>query len=177
MDERSRNLSLRAYHSDGQLRVDVWSSIADLTKQLADPTMQPDDRTAPARELGELLGLVAPIETYWAAPGPRRVGDTRRFRSSDDAVRHAGLDVTVYSSDGRRSAGHLARQGPPLLRWALYEAAVYAGQPSSPDHACFQRVKARLDGQLALLSMARKLARRCHHTLRNLDDQVLAAAA
>ena len=90
------------------------------------------------------------------------MGDTRRFRSSDDAVRHAGLDVTVYSSDGRRSAGHLARQGPPMLRWALYEAAVYAGRPSSPDHAYFQRVKAGLGGQLALLSMARKLARRCH---------------
>jgi len=105
------------------------------------------------------------------------MGDTRRFSSSDDAVRHAGLDVTVYSSDGRRSAGHLARQGPPMLRWALYEAAVYAGRPSSPDHAYFQQVKARLGGQLALLSMARKLARRCHHTLRNLDDQVLASAA
>jgi transposase len=105
------------------------------------------------------------------------MGDTRRFHSSADAVRHAGLDVTVYSSDGRRSAGHLARQGPPMLRWALYEAAVYAGRPSSPDHAYFQRVKSRLDGQLALLSMARKLARRCHHTLRNLGDQVLAPAA
>jgi transposase len=105
------------------------------------------------------------------------MGDTRRFSSSDDAVRHAGLDVTVYSSDGRRSAGHLARQGPPMLRWALYEAAVYAGRPSSPDHAYFQQVKARLGGQLALLSMARKLARRCHHTLRNLNDKVLAPAA
>jgi transposase len=105
------------------------------------------------------------------------MGDTRRFRSSDDAVRHTGLDVTVYSSDGRRSAGHLARQGPPLLRWALYEAAVYAGRPTSPDHAYFRQVKNRLGGQLALLSMARKLARRCHHTLRNLDDQVLAPAS
>ena len=105
------------------------------------------------------------------------MGDCRRFHSSDDAVRHAGLDVTVYSSDGRRTAGHLARQGPVVLRWALYEAAVYAGRPSSPDHAYFQQVKARLDGQLALLSMARKLARRCHHTLRGLGDQVLAPAA
>ena len=105
------------------------------------------------------------------------IGDARRFSSSDQLVRFAGLDVTVYSSDGRRSAGHLARQGPPMLRWALYEAAVYAGRPSSPDHAYFQQVKARLGGQLALLSMARKLARRCHHTLRNLDDQVLAPAA
>jgi hypothetical protein len=45
------------------------------------------------------------------------------------------------------------------------------------DNAYFQQVKARLGGQLALLSMARKLARRCHHTLRNLDDRVLAPAA
>ena len=105
------------------------------------------------------------------------MGDCRRFHSSDDAVRHAGLDVTVYSSDGRRTAGHLARQGPVVLRWALYEAAVYAGRPSSPDYPYFRQVKARLDGQLALLSVARKLARRCHHTLRGLGDQVLAPAA
>ena len=102
------------------------------------------------------------------------LGDCRRFTSSDDAVRHAGLDVTVYSSDGKRTRGHLAKQGPPLLRWALYEAAVYAGRPSSPDHAYFRSVKKRLDGQLALLSVARKLARRCYHTLRNLGDAAYA---
>lgn len=28
------------------------------------------------------------------------MGDTRRFSSSTQAVRHTGLDVTVYSSDG-----------------------------------------------------------------------------
>jgi hypothetical protein len=59
MDVRSRHSSLRAYHSVWQLRFDVWSSIAELTKQLADPTMPPDDRPASERELGELLGLVA----------------------------------------------------------------------------------------------------------------------
>src|SRR5437762_2162309 len=46
------------------------------------------------------------------------MGDTRRFSSSAQAVRHTGLDVTVYSSDGKRSPGHLSRQGPPVLRWA-----------------------------------------------------------
>jgi transposase len=105
------------------------------------------------------------------------MGDCRRFSSSDDAVRHAGLDVTVYSSDGKKTRGHLAKQGPPVLRWALYEAAVYAGRPSSPDHAYFSSVKNRLDGQLALLSMARKLARRCYHTLRNLGDAAFPAVA
>jgi len=43
---------------------------------------------------------------------------------SDGAVGHAGLDVTVWSSDGKRTRDHLARQGPPVLRWALYEVAM-----------------------------------------------------
>jgi transposase len=51
------------------------------------------------------------------------LGDCRRFSNSDQAVRFAGLDITVYSSDGKRSPGRLARQGSPELRWALFEAA------------------------------------------------------
>ncbi len=103
------------------------------------------------------------------------LGDCRRFTSSDDAVRHAGLDVTVWSSDGKRTRGHLAKQGPPALRWALYESAVYAARPSSPDYPYYLQLKSRLDGQLALLTVARKLARRCYHTLRNLEGAALTA--
>ena len=57
------------------------------------------------------------------------LGDTRRFQNSRDAVRYAGLDITVHQSDTRRSAGHLSRQGPPALRSALYEAAQAARRP------------------------------------------------
>lgn len=105
------------------------------------------------------------------------MGDTRRFSSSDDAVRHAGLDITVWSSDNKRSRGHLARQGPSALRWALYEAAVCATRPASPDHAYYLAVKARADGHLAVISVARKLARRVHHTLRAQGDQAWEPAA
>ena len=45
-----------------------------------------------------------------------------RFSSSRKAVRFAGLDVTVYSSDRKGPPGRLSRQGPPVLRWAVYEA-------------------------------------------------------
>ena len=54
-------------------------------------------------------------------------GDTRRFSSSRQAVRFAGIDVTVSESDAHRQRGHLSRQGSPNLRWALYEAAGQAG--------------------------------------------------
>ena len=45
-----------------------------------------------------------------------------RFSSARKAVRFAGLDVTVSSSDRKGPPGRLSRQGPPVLRWAVYEA-------------------------------------------------------
>jgi transposase len=114
--------------------------------------------------IGPLLSVV-----IWA-----EMGDARRFRHSRDAVRHAGLDITVYSSDTKRAAGRLSRQGVPLLRWALFEAARCAARAASPDHAYYRQVADRIDGQRAALSVARKLARRCYHRLRDLGDQALA---
>ena len=67
------------------------------------------------------------------------IGDARRFRRSDQLVRFAGLDITVYSSDGKRSPGHLSRQGSPELRWAAFEAARCAARPGSPDYAYYHR--------------------------------------
>jgi transposase len=105
------------------------------------------------------------------------LGDTRRFARSDDAVRHAGLDITVWQSDQRRAPGHLSRQGPELLRWALYEAAQCAARPRSPDHAYYLQARARLGHQRACLAVARKLLRRAHHILRELGDAALAPSS
>src|SRR6266545_640839 len=65
---------------------------------------------------------------------------------------------------------------PWRLALGLFEAAVCAARPASPDHAYYLQVKARLGHQRAVLSVARKLTRWCHHTLRALGDQALAPA-
>lgn len=102
------------------------------------------------------------------------MGDTRRFRRSRQAVRHAGLDITVYASDAKRAPGHLSRQGPELLRWALFEAAMSATKTRSPDHGLYLTLKAREGHGRACLSVARLLAKRIHHTLRELGDLAFA---
>jgi transposase len=99
------------------------------------------------------------------------LGDCRRFCNSGQAVRFTGMDVTVYSSDGRRSPGHLARQGSSELRWALFEAAKAGARKSSPDHEYYASLQDRLGGKHPALALARKLARRCYHTLRELGDE------
>jgi transposase len=103
------------------------------------------------------------------------LGDVRRFRNGDAVVRYTGLDVTVYSSDGKRSPGHLARQGPPALRWALFEAAMAnASRATAPDYDYYHQVKDRVGGKRPGLSVARKLARRIRFTLAELGDEALA---
>jgi len=104
------------------------------------------------------------------------LGDCRRFSSSRYAVRYGGLDITVHASDRRRAPGHLSRQGPPVLRWALYEAAQAATRPSSPDHAYYRQAAQRLGHNRACLAIARNLLKRSYHTLKELGDQALAPA-
>jgi transposase len=104
------------------------------------------------------------------------LGDARRFSSSREAVRYAGLDITVHQSDARRAPGRLSRQGPSALRWALFEAAQCARRPGSPDHDYYLQTAVRLGGNRACLAVARKLLKRSYHTLRELGEQALTPA-
>jgi transposase len=69
--------------------------------------------------------FAAPALTCWLA-------GAGRFSSSRQAVRFAGLDVTVWSSDRKGPPGKLSRQGPPVLRWAAYEAGKTHARSSAP---------------------------------------------
>jgi transposase len=104
------------------------------------------------------------------------LGDARRFSSSREAVRYAGMDITVHQSDQRRSPGHLSRQGPPALRWALFEAAQSAARAGSPDRDYYRQAAERLGANRACLSVARKLLKRSYHTLRELGEEALQPA-
>ena len=60
-----------------------------------------------------------------------------------------------------------------VLRWALYEAAHAARRPGSPDRDYYLQAAEQLGGNRACLALARKLLKRCYHTLRELGDQAL----
>lgn len=122
-----------------------------------------------ARELYGVGPFAALALTCW-------LGGAGRFSSSRKAVRFAGLDITVHSSDGKGPPGRLSRQGPPVLRWALYEAGKTHARASAPDHAYYAQVKDRKNGKRAALSEARKIIRRACHILNDLGDDAFAAA-
>ena len=130
-----------------------------------------------ARRQPSCRALIATHHGIGAITAPTilaELGDARRFGGGEQVVRATGLDITVHASDDKGSPGHLSRQGPEVLRWALFEAAKAAARPSSPDYAYYQQVKARQGGNRATLAVARKLARRVRHTLLALGDAAMA---
>ena len=126
-----------------------------------------------ARVLAERLYGVGPVTalamTCW-------LGGAGRFSSSRKAVRFAGLDITVWSSDRKGPPGRLSRQGPAVLRWAVYEAGKTHARASAPDHDYYAAVKDRKGGKRAALSEARKILRQACHILAELGDDALTAA-
>ena len=114
--------------------------------------------------MGELTSLITLTE----------LGDVSRMHASRQAVRAAGIDIGVHRSDRTSRVGKLTRQGSGDLRWALFEAGQAAYRPTSPDRKDYEALKARgLSHTRASLTIARKLARRSYHVLRELGPAAL----
>jgi transposase len=156
----------------GQAQVAVALQVTAVLEDLRRRLVAAARHLKGARELQARLYGVGPVTalalTCW-------LGGEGRFSSSRKAVRFAGLDVTVYSSAGKRSPGHLSRQGPAVLRWCAYEAGKAHARAGAPDHAYYAQVRERTDGKRAALSEARKIVRQAVHVLAGLGDGALAA--
>jgi hypothetical protein len=127
--------------------------------------------------LGGSAGYVYPavVTSSWSSSA-RSITSRSLCQPSRKAVRFAGLDITVYSSHGKRTPGRLSRQGPPVPRWALYEAGKTHAWAGGPDHRYYAQVKDRKNGKRAALSEARKILRQGCHILTELGDDALTAA-
>jgi transposase len=169
-----RSLAAGQLSPAGQLQVTVALDMAQILEGHLDVLRRrliaAARQLAGARELQARLYGVGPVTalalTCW-------LGGADRFSSSRKAVRFTGLDVTVYSSAGKRSPGHLSRQGPAVLRWCVYEAGKTHARAGASDHAYYAAVKDRIDGKRAALSEARKIIRQAVHILAELGGDAL----
>ena len=139
-----REVSAACLSPAGQLQVatalEVLEALEARMSELRHQLLQEARHLTGAKVLAERLYGVGPFAalamTCWLA-------GKDRFSSSRQAVRFAGLDVTVWSSDRKGPPGRLSRQGPPVLRWALYKAGKTHARAPAPDHAYYAAVKDR----------------------------------
>lgn len=147
----------------------LLGSIDDLSRRL-EPLDQELRRRAKQdlrlRALQRIFGVGPIVACHLLA----EIGDAHRFRRARQVVRLAGIDPTVRESGDTKRRGRLSKAGPPLLRFALVEAAKHARRPTSPDHDRWQRLANRRGPAVADLTIARAIAVRAYQILRDLPQ-------
>jgi hypothetical protein len=64
----------------------------------------------PDRELGELLSLVAPVESYWAVPWPQHLGELRALVAAGDFELASRIAEPIAAEHGYVTGTACARE-------------------------------------------------------------------
>jgi transposase len=141
----------------GQLRA-AWEAVEGQVKEVG-RRLKAFAAEAPPRE-AEARAVLA------SAPGVGPVtadvvlselGDVRRFRSGKAVTAYAGLAPRVRQSAGKGKDLGITKEGSPLLRWALVEAAWRAVRHSAAWRRVYEGIKKRARGKKAIVAVARRL--------------------
>ena len=84
-----------------------------------------------------------------------------RFKKARQYAAFTGLVPRVRSSAGKARTGHITRCGPPLLRWALGQAAMIglSCRQQTEISRMYRRKRKQKPGRVAVSAAAHKLAR------------------
>ena len=122
---------------------------AAAAQAVADPVVR---RLMTAPGVGPIVGL-----TYRAV-----VDDVTRFRDASSSTAFLGLVPREDSSGARRRKGGITKRGPTALRVLLIQAAWVIWrqrQGRAALHAWVERLAARRGRRIAVVALARRLAR------------------
>jgi transposase len=114
---------------------------------------------APAREAEDRARLatipgVGPVTVDVVVS---ELGDVGRFRSTKAVCSYAGLVPAVRQSGGKGKDLGITKAGPPLLRWALVEAAWRLIRQSAAWRRAYDSIRKRSGGKRAIVAVARRL--------------------
>ena len=98
------------------------------------------------------------------------IGPITRFRRSKQIASYLGLNPSEHSSGGKRRLGAISKQGNPMVRWLLIEAAHHTVRFDPELRQDYQRLKFRRGSAVAKVAIARKLAVRMYWMLRSGAD-------
>ncbi len=90
-----------------------------------------------------------------------------RFANAKKVASYVGLIPCERSSGGKQRLGHISKQGSPLLRFLLVEAAQSAVKYDAELKRMYRRLCLRRSRGQAKVAVARRLATRLYWMLRS----------
>jgi transposase len=126
-----------------------------LTKKIKAFVAKAPQREAEARQIIKTAPGVGPVTAEVVLS---EIGDLSRFPNAKTICAYAGLVPAVRQTGGKKSKDlPITKQGSPLLRWALVEAAWRLVGTSPKWSAFFARLASRSGKKRAIVAVARKL--------------------
>jgi transposase len=119
------------------------------------------------RAPAEILRTIPGVGPIVAATVLAEVGDFSRFTHRKAVARYAGLNPRLYASGGKQRDGHIAKAGPPDLRWALQQAAWTAIRCDPAIKKQWLRISRQAGKKAAAVAIARKLLTWMWHMIRS----------
>jgi transposase len=141
----------------GQLR-EAWlraeEQAAEVGRRLREFAAEAPAKEAEARAKLATIPGVGPVTVDVVVS---ELGDVSRFKSVKAVCAYAGLAPKVRESAGKRQELRITKAGPPLLRWALVEAAWRVVRQSAAWRRTYERIRRRAGGKKAIVAVARRL--------------------
>jgi transposase len=165
------------------LVLDPWASLRrEALLQLLDPLDPWIDKldeaviqAAESRPCAVILMQQAGVGPVTALAFVLTIGPVSRFANSKKVVSYLGLNPSEESSGGRQRLGAISKQGNPMMRYLLVEAAQTASRLDPELRRDYQRLKFRRGSAVAKVAIARKLAVRLYWKLREATQSVPSA--
>jgi transposase len=95
------------------------------------------------------------------------IGDINRFIKFDDLCSFFGLIPNCHSSGETEKVGHITKRGNQHLKMILIECAWVAIRKDPALLQCYKELLPRMNGNKAIIRIARRLLRRIRHVLVN----------
>jgi len=130
--------------------LDVLSKqIDEVSKHIAEMSLEGDDT--------RLLMTMPGVGYYTALTLASEIGDVNRFDSQGQLCSWAGMVPSTYQSGQHSYHGRITKRGNKMVRWVLIQAAQQAVRYNNPLSVHFERVKARVGRNKAIVATARKM--------------------
>ena len=94
------------------------------------------------------------------------LGPVARFQRSKQVVSYLGLNPKEHSSGDKQHTYSISKQGNPMMRWLLVEAAQTTVRFDPELQRVYRRLKFNKGASVAKVAIARKLAVKLYWTLR-----------
>jgi transposase len=85
------------------------------------------------------------------------LGDMSQFKNEKALFSYTGLTPQEYSSGEHTRQGHISRQGKPILRKILVQAAWSAVRKNGPLKEAYERISEKAGKKRAIIGVARRL--------------------